>query len=88
MLTIPDISAVIRDGRNNARCLGPRTRKFSYSSQVYLLMLSQFLHLFSLNEIVAILRSYGIAPPPDSGGVASGMPYRPGFEKMFLKSVG
>ena len=30
----------------------------------------------------------GIAPPPDPGGVASGMPYLPGFEKMFLKSVG
>ena len=29
-----------------------KARKFSYSSQVYLLMLSQFLHLFSLNEIV------------------------------------
>ena len=76
-----------------------KARKFSYSSQVYLLMLSQFLHLFSLNEIVdvskiyaaelsrvrvwlkkdamAILRSYGIAPPPDSGGIASGMPYLP-----------
>ena len=25
---------------------------------------------------------------PDSGGIASGMPYLPGFEKMFLKSVG
>jgi FOG: Transposase and inactivated derivatives len=39
-------------------------------------------------DAMAILRSYGIAPPPDSGGVASGMPYLPGFEKMFLKSVG
>ena len=25
---------------------------------------------------------------PNSGGVAAGMPYLPGFEKMFLKSVG
>ena len=41
-----------------ARCLGPRTRKFSYSSQVYLLMLSQFLHLFSLNEIVDVSKIY------------------------------
>ena len=31
-----------------------KARKFSYSSQVYLLMLSQFLHLFSLNEIVDV----------------------------------
>ena len=29
-----------------------KARRFPYSSQVYLLMLSQFLHLFSLNEIV------------------------------------
>jgi hypothetical protein len=39
-------------------------------------------------DAMAILRSYGIAPPHDSGGIASGMPYLPGFEKMFLKSVG
>ena len=39
-------------------------------------------------DAMAILRSYGIAPPPNSGGVASGMPYLPGFEKMFLKSAG
>ena len=30
----------------------------------------------------------GIVPPPDPGGVASGMPYLPGFEMMFLKSLG
>ncbi len=35
-----------------------KERKFSYSSQVYLLMLSQFLHLFSLNEIVDISKIY------------------------------
>ena len=35
-----------------------KARKFSYSSQVYLLMLSQFLHLFSLNEIVDVSRIY------------------------------
>ena len=39
-------------------------------------------------DAMAILRSYGIAPAPDSGGIASGMPYLPGFEKMFLKPVG
>ena len=39
-------------------------------------------------DTMAILRSYGITPPPDSGGIASGMPYLPGFEKMFQKSVG
>ena len=39
-------------------------------------------------DAMAILRSYGIAPPPDSGGIASGMPYLHGFEKMFLMSVG
>lgn len=39
-------------------------------------------------DAMAILRSYGIAPPSDSGGVATGMPYLPGFEKMFLKAVG
>ena len=40
-------------------------------------------------DAMAILRVYGIAPSSDSGGVASGMPYLPGFEneKMFLKSV-
>ena len=35
-----------------------KARKFSYTSQVYLLMLSQFLHLFSLNEIVDVSRIY------------------------------
>ena len=35
-----------------------KARKFSYSSQVYLLMLSQFLHLFSLNEIVDVSKIY------------------------------
>ena len=39
-----------------------KARRFSYSSQVYLLMLSQFLHLFSLNEIVDVSRIY--APEP------------------------
>ena len=39
-------------------------------------------------DAMAILRSCGIAPPSDPGGVALGMPYLPGFEKMFLKSVG
>ena len=39
-------------------------------------------------DAMAILRSYGIALPPDSGGVTSGMPYLPGFEMMFLKFVG
>ena len=35
-----------------------KARKFSYSSQAYLLMLSQFLHLFSLNEIVDVSKIY------------------------------
>ena len=35
-----------------------KARKFSYSSQMYLLMLSQFLHLFSLNEIVDVSKIY------------------------------
>lgn len=35
-----------------------KARKFSYSSQVYLLMLPQFLHLFSLNEIVDVSKIY------------------------------
>jgi hypothetical protein len=35
-----------------------KARKFSYDSQVYLLMLSQFLHLFSLNEIVDVSKIY------------------------------
>ena len=35
-----------------------KARKFSYCSQVYLLMLSQFLHLFSLNEIVDVSKIY------------------------------
>ena len=29
-----------------------KTRRFSYDSQMYLLMLGQFLHVFSLNELV------------------------------------
>ncbi len=37
-----------------------KTRKFSYCSQVYLLMLSQFLHLFSLNEIVDVSKIYAL----------------------------
>ena len=35
-----------------------KARRFPYSSQVYLLMLSQFLHLFSLNEIVDISKMF------------------------------
>ena len=35
-----------------------KARRFPYSSQVYLLMLSQFLHLFSLNEIVDVSKIY------------------------------
>ena len=31
-----------------------KARKLSYDSQVYLLMLGQFLHVFSLNELVDI----------------------------------
>ena len=31
---------------------------FSYGSQAYLLMLSQFLHLFSLNELVDVSKIY------------------------------
>ena len=31
-----------------------KARKLSYDSQVYLLMLDQFLHVFSLNELVDI----------------------------------
>ena len=38
-------------------------------------------------DAMEILRSYGIAPVPKSGGVASGMPYLPGFEKAFLKAM-
>ena len=32
--------------------------KLSYDSQIYLLMLGQFLHVFSLNEIVDIPKIY------------------------------
>ena len=35
-----------------------KARRFPYSSQVYLPMLSQFLHLFSLNEIVDVSKIY------------------------------
>ena len=35
-----------------------KARRFPYSSQAYLLMLSQFLHLFSLNEIVDVSKIY------------------------------
>ena len=34
-----------------------KARKLSYDSQVYLLMLGQFLHVFSLNEFVDISKS-------------------------------
>lgn len=48
-----------------------KAREFSYSTQLYLLMLGQFLHAFSLNEIVDIShvhktelsRVRGISPP-------------------------
>ena len=39
-------------------------------------------------DAMEILKSYGIAPPPNIGDIATGMPYLPGFEKVFLKSVG
>ena len=35
-----------------------KARKLSYDSQVYLLMLGQFLHVFSLNELVDISKIY------------------------------
>lgn len=35
-----------------------RARKLSYDSQIYLLMLGQFLHVFSLNELVDISKIY------------------------------
>lgn len=35
-----------------------KARKLSYSSQIYLLMLGQFLHVFSLNELVDISKIY------------------------------
>ena len=35
-----------------------KARVFSYGSQAYLLMLSQFLHLFSLNELVDVSKIY------------------------------
>ena len=45
-----------------------KARKFSYSSQVYLLMLSQFLHLFSLNEIVDVSKIYAAGVLRADGG--------------------
>ena len=36
-----------------------KARELSYSSQIYLLMLGQFLHAFSLNELVDISRVHG-----------------------------
>ena len=35
-----------------------KARKFSYDSQIYLLMLGQFLHVFSLNELADISNIY------------------------------
>ena len=35
-----------------------KARKLSYDSQIYLLMLGQFLHVFSLNELVYISKIY------------------------------
>ena len=35
-----------------------KARKFSYDSQMYLLMLGQFLHVFSLNELADISNIY------------------------------
>ena len=35
-----------------------KARKLSYDSQIYLLMLGQFLHVFSLNELVDISKIY------------------------------
>ena len=47
-----------------------KAREFSYDAQIYLLMLGQLLHLFSLNELVDVSQIYaselsrirGIAP--------------------------
>ena len=39
-------------------------------------------------DAMALLQSYGIAPPPNTEGVETGIPYLPGFEKVFLKAVG
>ena len=35
-----------------------KARRFSYDSQMYLLMLGQFLHVFSLNELADISNIY------------------------------
>jgi hypothetical protein len=48
-----------------------KARKLSYDSQVYLLMLGQFLHVFSLNELVDISK------------FLSYIPYS--FRKLFIK---
>ena len=38
-------------------------------------------------DVMDILCSYGIAPPPVSDEEPLGMPYLPGFEKIFLKAM-
>ena len=35
-----------------------KAREFSYDAQIYLLMLGQLLHLFSLNELVDVSQIY------------------------------
>ena len=41
-----------------AACEKIKAREFSYDAQIYLLMLGQLLHLFSLNELVDVSQIY------------------------------
>ena len=47
-----------------------KAREFSYSAQVYLLMLGQLAHVFSLNELVDLSRY----SPASSGAYAASRP--------------
>ena len=47
-----------------------KARKLSYDSQVYLLMLGQFLHVFSLNELIDISKIYAKRTAKQPQGLA------------------
>jgi hypothetical protein len=39
-------------------------------------------------DLLDVLYSYGIAPPPENWQAKENMPYFPGFEKYFAKAIG
>ena len=72
-----------KDAKEISRRDAEAQSDIGYTSQVVLKCRDSKSALY----LAAAIVYNGIAPPPDPGGVASGMPYLPGFEMMFLKSL-